>query len=87
MQYQSYDLGHLKGKIVEVTLTGNAAKVKLMTSLDFSNYKARRKHTYYGGHVTRSPYRIAVSSSGHWHVTVDLGGYSGRLGSSIKVLP
>ncbi|MBK5214953.1 MAG: DUF1883 domain-containing protein [Flavobacteriaceae bacterium] len=87
MKFLSYDLGHLKeGEIVEVTLTGNAANVKLMNSSDFSNYKAGRKHTYYGGHVASSPYRIAVPSSGFWHVTVDLGGYSGRLGSSVKVL-
>ena len=88
MQFQQYDLGQLRGgEIVEVTLTGNAANVKLMTSSDFQNYKSNRRHTYYGGYVTRSPYKIPVPSSGRWYITIDLGGYSGKIGSSIKVLP
>lgn len=88
MQYQSYNLGHLKGgEIVEVTLKGSAANVKLMNSSNFSSYKSGRRHTYYGGHVTRSPHRIPVPSSGNWYVTVDLGGYSGKVSSSVSVLP
>lgn len=88
MQYQSYDLGQLKGgEIIEVTLKGNAANVKLMDSSNFSNYKSGRPHTYYGGHVTRSPHKIPVPSSGRWYVTIDLGGYQGKVNSSVIVLP
>lgn len=88
MQYQVYDLGQLKGgEIVEVTLKGNAANVKLMDSSNFSSYKSGRRHNYYGGHVTRSPYKVAVPRSGRWYVTIDLGGYSGKVNSSISVLP
>jgi len=88
MQYQSYNLGNLRGgEIVEVTLKGSAANVKLMNSSNFSSYKSGRKHTYFGGHVTRSPHRIPVPSSGTWYVTVDLGGYGGRVSSAVRVLP
>lgn len=88
MQFQQFDLGQLKGgAIVEVTLKGNAANVKLMNSSNFQSYKAGRKHTYYGGYVTRSPYKVSVPSSGHWYVTIDLGGYSGRISSAVRVLP
>lgn len=88
MQYQSYDIGNLSGgEIVEVTLKGNSANVKLMDSSNFSSYKSGRRHTYYGGHVTSSPFRIPVPRSGRWYVTVDLGGYSGRVSSSVRVLP
>jgi len=88
MQYQSYDLGQLNGgEIVEVTLRGNSANVKLMDSSNFSSYKSGRRHTYYGGHVTSSPFKIPVPSSGRWYVTVDLGGYAGRVSSSVRVLP
>ncbi len=88
MKYQSYKLGNLKGgEIVEVTLKGNSANVKLMNSSNFSSYKAGRRHTYYGGHVTKSPYRVTVPRSGNWYITVDLGGYSGRVSSSVNVLP
>ncbi len=88
MQYQTYNLGNLKGgEIVEVTLKGSAANVKLMNSSNFASYKSGRRHTYYGGHVTRSPHRIPVPSSGIWYVTVDLGGYGGRVSSAVRVLP
>lgn len=88
MKFQSYDLGQLKGgEIVEVTLRGNSANVKLMDSSNFSSYKSGRRHTYYGGHVTRSPYRVTIPNPGRWYVTVDLGGYSGSVRSSVNVLP
>jgi hypothetical protein len=59
MQYQVYDLGQLNGgEIVEVTLKGSSANVKLMNSSNFSNYKSSRRYTYYGGHVTRSSIRV-----------------------------
>lgn len=88
MKFQSYDLGQLNGgEIVEVTLSGNAANVKLMNSSNFSSYKSGRRHTYYGGHVTRSPYRVSVPSSGRWYLAIDLGGYSGNVRSSVRVLP
>lgn len=88
MKYQSYDLGQLKGgEIVEVTLKGSAANVRLLNYSNFQNYKNGRKHTFYGGHVTRSPYRVTVPKSGHWYITVDLGGYSGSVSSAVNVLP
>ncbi|WP_321281390.1 DUF1883 domain-containing protein [Marinifilum fragile] len=88
MQFQKYNLGHLKGgEVVEVTLKGNAANIKLMNSSNFQSYRAGRRHTYYGGYVRKSPYRVKVPNSGTWYLTVDLGGYSGKVSSSVKVLP
>lgn len=88
MKYQSYDLGQLHGgEIVEVTLKGNSANVKLMDSSNFSSYKSGRRHTYYGGHVTKSPYKVSVPRYGRWYVTIDLGGYAGSVSSSVRVLP
>lgn len=88
MQFQKYNLGHLKGgEVVEVTLKGNAANVKLMNSSNFQSYRAGRRHTYYGGYVRKSPYKVKVPNSGTWYLTVDLGGYSGKVSSSVKVLP
>lgn len=88
MQFQQYDLGQLKGgEIVEITLKGNAANVKLMNSSNFQSYKSGKRHTYYGGYVTRSPHKIPVPSSGRWYITIDLGGYSGKVSSSVRVLP
>lgn len=88
MNYQVYDLGQLKqGQKVQVTLSGNAANVRLMDSSNYSSYKAGRSHRYAGGLVTRSPVILGVPNNGHWYVTVDLQGLRGSVRSSVKVLP
>lgn len=86
MNFSYYDLGHLdKGQIVEVQLTA-AANVRLMDYSNYNSYKNGRKHRYYGGYVKDSPYKIVVPNSAHWYVTIDLGGYAGRVRHSVQVL-
>ncbi|WP_347350675.1 DUF1883 domain-containing protein [Intrasporangium sp.] len=87
MEHQRYDLGSVKkGSTVVVTLK-NQANVQLMTSVEYNNYKAGRRYRYHGGRVTQSPFRIPVPSTGHWVVAIDLGGYAGRIASSVAVQP
>lgn len=87
MKFSYYDLGNRnKGEVVEVQLSV-AANVRLMNSSNYSNYKNGKRHHYYGGYVKRSPYRITIPSSGHWYVTIDLGGYSGTVKHNVRVLP
>jgi hypothetical protein len=88
VNFTKYDLGHLeRGQIVEVTLSGSAANVRLMDSSNLSSYKNNRNHRYYGGLATSSPVRIPVPSSGRWYVTVDMMGLRGTVRSSVRVLP
>ena len=88
MQFTHYDLGNLsRGQIVEVTLSGSAANVRLLDSSNFQRFKSNRRHTFYGGHATRSPIRLSVPRAGRWHVVIDLGGYKGRVRSGIRILP
>jgi len=87
MKYQVHDLGQLSGgEIVEVSLAGTAANVKLMDSSNLSNYKYGKNHKYYGGYVKHSPYRVSVPNFGRWYITIDLGGYSGTIRSSVRVI-
>lgn len=87
MEHLRFDLGNLKkGSTVVVTLK-NEANVQLMTSADYNNYKAGRRYRYHGGRVSRSPFRIAVPSNGHWVVAIDLGGHAGRISASVAVQP
>lgn len=87
MNYTHYDLGVLAGtEIVEVSLEGNAANVRLMDSSNFSAFRAGRQCRFYGGHATRSPVRLQVPGAGHWYVAVDLGGYHGSVRSSVRLL-
>jgi len=88
MQFIHHDLGYRKsGEIVEIYLQGNAANVRLMDSPNFNNYKNGRQHRYIGGLAKRSPVRLQIPRSGHWHVVVDLMGLGGNVRSSARVLP
>lgn len=88
MRFTQYDLGFLdRGTVVEVTLSGSGANVRLMDSSNFSSYRAGRQHRYFGGLITRSPARLAVPNSGHWHVTVDMQGLRGTTRSSVRTIP
>ncbi|GAB3995711.1 hypothetical protein GCM10028807_36580 [Spirosoma daeguense] len=88
MKFNYYDLGHKqRGQVIEVSLSGNAANVRLMDTSNFQNYKSGRAHKYYGGLARQSPVRITVPNSGHWYVTIDLQGLGGSVKSSVRTLP
>ena len=88
MQFIKHDLGHRAGgEIVEIILNGNAANVRLMDSSNFQSYRSGRRHSYIGGHAKRSPVRLQIPRSGHWYVAVDMGGYKGKVSSSVRMLP
>lgn len=77
MKYLHHDLGQLeRGDEVVVTLSGDSVNVRLVDPSAYSTYRSRRRHTYYGGHATKSPIRIPVPRTGHWHLVVDRGGYA-----------
>lgn len=87
MQFVHHDLGFQSaGAVVEVTLAGNAANVRLMDSTNFSNYRGGGRHHYYGGLAKQSPVRLQVPQTGHWHVAVDMQGLSGSVRSAARVL-
>ena len=90
MQFQfiQHDLGHRKGgEIVEITLSGNAANVRLLDSTNFNAYRNGRQHRYYGGLAKKSPVHLQIPRSGHWYVVVDMQGLGGSVRSSARVLP
>ena len=88
MNFSYYELGHRSGgEIVEVTLSGNAANVFLVDSANYSAYKSGRQYRYFGGHATRSPVRLQVPSSGQWYLVIDMGGHSGSVRHSMRILP
>ena len=87
MNFTHYALGHVEsGSVVVVTLEGNAANVRLMDQLNFSNYKAGRQHRYHGGLAKESPVRLQVPHSGTWHVAVDLHGLGGSIRCNVQVI-
>jgi len=88
MDYLHKDLGsRKKGEIVVVALRGDSMNVRLLDSTNLSLYKRGKQHRCYGGHVTKSPYKVAIPRSGHWHVVIDRGGLRGRVRASVSVEP
>jgi hypothetical protein len=86
MNFLHYDLGFVpEGAVVVVELDAQA-NVKLLDETDFRSYERGGQHQYYGGLAKVSPARIPVPRSGSWHVTIDLGGYSGRVNASVRVV-
>lgn len=75
-----------KGDIVEVTLS-SGANVRLLDSSNFQRYRRGQQHQMYGGLAKRSPVRLPVPRSGHWHLVVDMQGLRGSTRASIRVIP
>jgi len=87
LQFIHNDLGQRKGgEIVEITLT-SGANVRLMNSSQFSSYKNGRQHRYIGGLAKKSPTRLQIPNSGHWHVAIDMQGLVGSTKASVRMLP
>lgn len=88
MKYNCYQIGHQqRGNVVEVSLSGSAANVRLLDSTNYQSYRSGRKHRFYGGLVKRSPSRIPIPHSGTWYVVVDMQGLRGSTRSSVRVIP
>ncbi|WP_447909506.1 DUF1883 domain-containing protein [Brevundimonas bullata] len=88
MNFTHYALGQMEsGSIVEVTLQGSAANVRLMDSSNFQNYRSGRQHRYVGGLVTRSQVSLEVPHMGQWHLAVDVRELRGSVRSAIRTFP
>lgn len=80
-----HDLGQRSsGEIVQVELA-NRANVQLVDSDNLRKYRSGSQYRYIGGQALRSPLRLEIPYSGHWHVVVDLGGAAGTIRSSVRV--
>ncbi|CAJ8563464.1 DUF1883 domain-containing protein [Burkholderia pseudomallei] len=58
--------------------------VMLTTDSNFQRYRSGQRFEYFGGHYKRFPVRLRVPSTGHWNVTIDLGGGSANIRYSIN---
>ena len=88
MKFVHHDLGQRKsGEIVEITLRGSAANIRLLDSANFNSYRNGRQHRYHGGLARKSPVQLQIPRSGRWHVAVDMQGLGGTVRSSARVLP
>ena len=86
MQYQHYHLGYrTKGETVEIRIS-RSSNVRLMDHANFEEFRHGRQYTSYGGHYRVSPVSLSIRNTGRWHVVIDLGGLSGTVDASVRVL-
>jgi hypothetical protein len=84
--FTHYDLKQQRtGVAIEITLSA-VANVRLMTENNFALYKQAMKHQFIGGVARKSPIRLTIPQSGHWHVVVDMEGHHGQSNSSIRII-
>lgn len=84
--FVKYDLGQIgAGASVAVTLTSRA-NVRLLDSHNFACYQRGEDFRAIGGRAIKSPVVLKVPSPGHWYVVLDLGGGTGTIRSSVRVL-
>ena len=87
MDFVHYDLGYLVEDTTVVVSLDVAANVCVLEFANFRYYKMGPSFTYLGGYITLRPYYAVIPQTGFWNVTIDLGGYEGCIGSSVKVIP
>lgn len=85
-RFTHYDLKPQRaGTTIEVTLNA-VNNVRLMTAPNFQRFSERLDFKYLGGVAKRSPVRLVIPETGHWHLIVDMEGHHGLAESSVKLL-
>lgn len=86
-RFTHYDLKELQaGTIIEISLSV-VNNVRLMTGANFQRFTELLDFKYLGGVAKRSPIRIEIPETMHWHLVIDAEGHSGLAQSSVKMLP
>jgi len=85
MKYTYKDGNFRKGDILIIAVD-RSVNIYLVDSINFQHYKNGNSFECYTSKSASSPYSITVPRSGHWYIVLDLGGGSGILNYSIKVL-
>ena len=86
MKFIHTDLGNCRrGDLVVVELSA-WANVQLMSTSDLNNYRKGRRYRFQGGLVKKSPFKLTIPSSGHWHVAIDNRGLRNPVRGGAKVI-
>jgi hypothetical protein len=85
-RFTHYDLKEQRaGTIIEVTLSA-VNNVRLMTPTNFQRFKETLDYKYLGGVAKKSPLKLVIPESGHWHMIVDMEGHHGLAESKVKMI-
>ena len=85
LNFLKYEVNLSGRDAIEITLD-KQANVRVMDGSNFNRYRRGEHHTFYGGMAKQSPVIITPPHRGHWYVVVDLGGFSGTVRASVRVV-
>lgn len=86
-RFTHYDLKELRaGAIIEVSLNV-VNNVRLMTSGNYQRFTEMLDFKYLGGVAKKSPLRVTIPETSHWHLIVDCEGHHTLAESAVKMLP
>ena len=77
---------HLNSGDTLVVDCSHQCNVHVMSDMEYRKYKSGGSFRSLGGGAKRFPVRITVPTSGHWNVTLDLGGRAATIKHSIQVV-
>lgn len=85
-RFTHYDLKEQRaGAIIEVTLSA-VNNVRLMTAPNFQRFKETLDFKWVGGVAKKSPVKVTIPETAHWHLIVDMEGHHGLAESSVKMI-
>ncbi|MGF0540528.1 DUF1883 domain-containing protein [Agrobacterium sp. ES01] len=85
-RFTHYDLKDQRaGAIIEVTLSA-VNNVRLMTAPNFQRFKEGLDYKYLGGVAKKSPVKLTIPDTAHWHLVVDMEGHHGLAESAVKMV-
>lgn len=86
-RFTHYDLKELRaGTTIEVSLNA-VNNVRLMTAANYQRFTELLDFKYLGGVAKKSPIRLTLPETAHWHLIVDMEGHAALAESSVKMLP
>lgn len=85
--YKRYDLGQQpRGTVVEVVLSC-INNIRLMDDDNFNLYANGENSRFFGGRAEKSPTRLIIPKTGHWHIVVDKTGFQALANSNVRAIP
>jgi diguanylate cyclase (GGDEF)-like protein len=85
-RYKHYDLGKQPvGTVVEVALSA-INNVRLMDGANYKLYSRAQPYKFFGGLIVKTPTKLTVPNSGHWHLVVDREGLPKLAGSNVRTI-
>lgn len=86
MNYQHYEWQHLGTEdVIEVTLD-KQANVRLMDPHNFNRYHRNESYISFGGVPLKTVTTFTPPNPGHWHLVVDLEGFSEGVKVGVRVI-